>query len=366
MNAFTGQGTSAGKKVLFWLAVLAMILACVPATPTPIPTLNPNDINLFIQQTSDAAAIQTMTAVPTFTQTATPTSTPRNTFTPEPTQTPFVTFVLPSPAPEFALKYYRVKHDTQLGIYDHRSRTKMPDWPLNPQTPEVVPLFLDAKLSSGTTRTVVDGPWEYYIDALNGFDQGKLRYLKADNSALFNRAGFPQLESLTMGGNIVSLEQVRDGWGKVHTMSYAQVGSAETDNYRTRPDLVHKFVVVVWNQKTKSTYWINPPKGDTYWPLVASRPVWIEMSRVEPFPNLPMEVTAKVEQEIRREPGTDGDPTGQRLAVGDSVTITQYKPIASQVWGRLQNGRWIALFLYQNTGPTYFTSWKMQTLPPPP
>lgn len=360
------MNASAGKNTILWLAALILILACVPATPTPVPTLNPSDINLFIQQTADAATIQTLTAVPTFTPTATATSTPRNTFTPEPTQTPFVTFVLPSPTIPFSLHYYRVKHDSQLAIYNFRSRTKMPDWGLNPQTPEVVPLFLDAKQSSGTGRTVVDGPWEQYINALNGFDNAKLRYLKANNSALFNRAGFPQLESLTMGGNVITLEQIRGGWGRVHTMSISQVGSAETENYRTRPDLVHKFVVVVWNQERKTTYWVNPPKGDTYWPLVSNRPVWIQMDRVEPFPYLPMPVTAAVEQQIRREPGTDGESTGQILAVGESVTITQYKLIASQVWGRLQNGRWIALFLYQNTGPTYFTSWSMETLPPPP
>lgn len=89
------------------------------------------------------------------------------------------------------------------------------------------------------------------------------------------------------------------------------------------------------------------------------------MDRLEPFPTLPMPVTASIEQEIQYEPGKDGARTGETLAKGESVTITQYFLSGSQVWGRLQGGKWIALFRYEKEGPTFFTSWKMETLPPP-
>ena len=350
------------RKVFICFAALVLILACVPATPTMIPTLGSDDINTLIKLTADAAAVQTLTAAPTITSTTTSTATPRATFTPEATTTPISTFVLPSPAFGQKVQYWRVKHDSQLAEYNFRSRTY--SW-TRTHTPEVFPLFAAPKMTAGTHRTpLVDG-WDQYMSDLNGGNEGKLNYLKSPISGLFNEAGFPQLESLTMGGNIITLDSFDGEWGQVHTMTYGIVGSAATENYKTRPDLVHKFVVVVWNRKTKSTYWTNPPKGDIYWPFVSRNPVWIPMKWLEPFPILPMEVIVDVDQDVREEPGTDSEKTGRQVHKGDTITIVEYHPAGSQVWGRMSGGKWIALFMYQNTGPTYFTSWSMATLPPP-
>ena len=367
MNDTTGKvSPSYGKRILLWTAALALLLACIPTAPVSVPTLRPDEINFVIQQTSDAAAIQTLAALPTFTSTPEFTPTPRDTFTPEPTLTPFSTFVLPTPTPTQRMQLFRVKHDSQLAKYDFKSRTASPKWTGLPQTPEVVPLFAAPKAASGTQRTVIDSGWEYYMDALNGFDESKLVYLKGTHAGLFNGAGFPNLESLTMGGNVVSISEIQNGFGRVNTMNYGQVETVETATYSTRPDLVHKFVVVVWSKKNKSTYWVNPPKGSLYWPLVSKFPVWIDMDRVEPFPGLPMPVTAKVEQEILTEPKKDAVGTGETLAEGDTVTVVEYYPSGSQVWGRLLGGsKWIALFRYEKTGPTFFTTWEMETLPPP-
>lgn len=351
------------KKFLIWFAALVLILACVPATPVPAPTLNSDDINILIEQTADAAATQTLAALPTFTSTPTLTATPRNTFTPEPTTTPISTFVFPTPTSSQRIQYFRVKHDSQLAEYDYKSRTV--DW-TRTHTPETVPLFAAPKLGTGTQRTPLVGGWENYMRALNGFDEGKLNYLKSPISGLFNGGGFPQLESLTMGGNLITLVRIDGDWGQVHTQTYGLVGSAETENYNTRPDLVHKFVVVVWNRKTKATYWTNPPRGSIYWPFVSRNPVWIPMDRIEAFPILPMDVTVNIDQEIRVEPGTDSELTGKQVHKGDSIRIVEYYPSGSQVWGRVSAGKWIALFMYQKTGPTYFTTWTMETLPPIP
>lgn len=363
MSSSTAIPSSRRKRFFICFAALTIVLACVPATPVPVPTLSSSDISLAIKLTADAASIQTLSALPTFTTTPTTTVTPRNTFTPEPSTTPIATFLLLTSTPSQRIQYFRVKHDTQLAEYNFQSRTA--DW-TRTHTPEVVPLFTSPKLTSGSGRTpLVDG-WDYYMEALNGFDKGKLNYLKLPISGLFNGAGFPQLESLTMGGNIVTLDRIDGEWAQVHTQVYSIVGSAETENYTTRPDLVHKFVIVVWNRKTKSTYWTNPPQGAIYWPFVSRNPIWIQMNRLEPFPILPMSVTAAIEQDIREQPGTNGKSTGKQVLAGNKLTIVEYRPIGSQVWGRIENGsKWIALFMYQSTGPTYFTSWSMKTLPPP-
>lgn len=353
------------KKNLIWILVFLLLISCTPtfATPTPIPPLDPNAINMIIAQTADAAAVQTIAAMPTVTPTATFTATPRNTFTPEPTFTPIQTFVLPTPTPLLRLKYYRLKHDNQLAMYNYKSRTFDGNSEgMRNQTPEIVTLFLEPKSTSGTGRTTVDGGWEIFIDALNGNDGAKLNYLKSDISALFNTAGFPQMESLTMGGNVITLEEVRGDWGRVSTLDFGSPPNASEVNYSTRPDMVHKFVVVGWRRSSKTTIIVNPPKGDIYYPLVSRRSVWVPMERLEAFPALPMEITVNEELYIQSTPGPTIEQTRFRLSAGDSVRLIDYQPTGSNVWGRVQGGGWIPLLLY----PKYFTSWQMGTLPPPP
>lgn len=275
------------------------------------------------------------------------------------------TFETSSPLPE----YYRVKHDTQLALYNFQSRTADESWSgIGPQTPEVVPLFVEPKLSAGTHRTKVDGDWETFINSLNNNDERKLRYLKSRTTALFNSSGFPQLESLTMGGNIIKLEEIREKWGRVHTLDHGQPPAAEEVDYVNRPDLVHKFVVVWWRERTDETLWVNSPRGDLYWPLVSSQPVWIPMENLEKFPDLPFALTANETVYIQLKPGPENKPSGSRLSAGQSAKVVEYYPSASNVWGRLSGGGWIALLWYpiNNGEPQYPTSWKMETEPPPP
>ena len=355
------------NRLLILGMALAVILACAPAlaTPPPLPA-DPNAINLYIRQTAAAASTQTQVALPTLTVTPTFTSTPRSTFTPEPTFTPFQTFVLASPKPAQRIQYFRVKHDSQLAVWSYKSRTISEGWELFSQTPETVPLLTAAKEGTGTSRTPLVGAWVSVIDALNNHEEGKLLYLKSASTALFNSSGFPQLESLTMGGNIITLDAIEGSWGKVHTMDYGSPGAHTADSYVSRPDLVHKFVVVGWSRKTKTTFWVNPPKGNLYWPFVSAHRVWIQMDRLEPFPILPMEVTANDDQEIRADPKFDSPSNGLRISKGVSATIDKYFPSGSNVWGRLQSGGWILLFSYEKGVPTYHTTWSMATLPPPP
>ncbi|HLO15645.1 MAG TPA: hypothetical protein VK206_12495 [Anaerolineales bacterium] len=351
-------------KLLSWFIILTLSIGCVPSlsTPTPIPPLDPNAINLIIGQTAEAAAAQTLAAMPPSTITPTITLTPRSTFTPEPTFTPIGTFSIPSPTPVTSFLYYRVKHDNQLASNNYKSRTfDENSEDIRDQTPETVPLFVLPKLGSGTARTKVDGAWEIFIDTLNENDPVKLRYLKSDSTALFNTAGFPQLQSLTMGGNIIRLDAVQNGWGRVVTMDYGSPPNAAEVNYVTRPDLIHKFVVVGWKRSTKTTIWVNPPKGDLYWPLVTRRTVWIQMERVEPFPILPMTVTANSDLYIQPEPGPKIEQTKIQLSAGESAQVIAYYPSGSNVWGRVQRG-WIPLLIY----PHYLTSWTMETMSPPP
>ena len=353
--------TPIGKKLLIWSTILFLILACAPTAVTPAPTLDPASMDLLIAQTANAAFTQTAAALPIVEVLPAYSSAP--TFTPEPTFTVVPLIVLSSPTSVPRTQYFRVKHDSQLAMYNYKSRTSDDNnWHgLGAQTPETVPLFITPKIGSGTHRTIVDGNWEFYINALNNNNQKKLRFLKSSTTALFNGAGFPQLESLTMGGNVITLEAFQGEWGKVNTIDYTNPGALKEVDFVTRPDLVHQFVVVGWSRKSKTTYWANTVHGDIYWPLVASKPVWIQLERLEAFPTLPMEVTSKTTQKIRKEPKSDSPSIGREFTAGEKATVMEYYPSASNVWGKLRDGGWIALLLHGQ----YPTSWGMTTLPPP-
>lgn len=351
--------TNPGKKVFLWFITFILVMACAPSMVTPVAPLDPNAINTFVVQTAVAASTQTQKAVR---PTPTTTSTPRSTFTPEPTFTTVPTIDFPTTTPVQRIQYFRIKHDSQIALYNYKSRTAADDWSgVNLFTPETVPLFVLPQTGSGTHRTKVDGSWETFINVLNGNDEKKLRYLKANDTALFNTSGFPDLESLTMGGNVITLAEIKNGWGRVTTIDYKGPGALKNIDYVTRPDLVHKFVVVGYKRSTKTTYWLNPPHGDIYWPLVSSRAVWISLERLEPFPILPMEVTAKSSQPILKEPALKAEDTGYEFSEGETGRIVEYYPSGSYVWGRLSGGGWIALLINWK----YPTTWSMATLPPP-
>jgi hypothetical protein len=349
------------KKILFGFITFALIMACVPgmATSVPISTLDAYAINTYIVQTANVAAMRTA-SVPTLTATATL----RSTFTPIPTYTLVGTLIPPSPLPIGKTQYYRVKHDTQLAKYNHQSRTVDPGWPESlwgSQTPEIVRLTLGQSLTSGTTRTIVDGTWSQYIDMLNDYNKKKINYVKADNTALFNGSGFPQLESLTMGGNVITLDEIQGDWGRVHTIDYSNPGPLKEVNYITRPDLVHKFVIIGWSRRTKSSYLSSTPQGDLYWPLVTAKPVWIPLEYLEPFPILPMEVTATKTQPIRQQPSLDSPHIRFDFTEGKTGTVIEYHPAGSDVWGQLNDGNWILLMRQGQ----FLTTWSMATYPPP-
>jgi hypothetical protein len=319
--------------------------------------LDPNSISTLIAQTANAAFTRTAAAMPV--TSVAPTS--AATFTPEPTFTAVPLIVLSSPTGVPRIQYFRVKHDFQLAEFNFKSRTADANWPLGEQTPETVPLFVEPKLGSGTHRTYVAGNWEVYIDALNGKDERKLRFLKSSGTALFNGSGFPNLESLTMGGNVITLDAIQNGWGRVKTIDYANPGTLKAVDYMTRPDLVHKFTLIGWSRRSKSNYLAPPKHGAVYWPLVSSKPVWIQMERLEPFPILPMEVKAIATQKIRKKPELDSPFNGKEFKQGETATIMEYYPSGPNVWGKLRDGGWVALLLHLE----YPTSWSMETAPPP-
>lgn len=88
--------TRRSARIISFMAATAILLACVTPTffapaPTPLPTFDPNVLNMAIAQTANAAATQTALMLP---PTFTPTFTPRPTGTATGTPTATFYFVL--------------------------------------------------------------------------------------------------------------------------------------------------------------------------------------------------------------------------------------------------------------------------------
>jgi len=88
-----------GARISAFLFAIALVLACAPSwvpAVAPGPTFDPNSIQTYIVQTSEAAATQTARFI---TPTLIPTQTPLPTPTPSEAPSPTVTFIFVLPTP---------------------------------------------------------------------------------------------------------------------------------------------------------------------------------------------------------------------------------------------------------------------------
>lgn len=181
------------------------------------------------------------------------------------------------PPPPQPLTLRRLRNDYERKDLNYTCRTQLPDW-VNPnmrQAPQVIPLFLTPNATSGGNRTPLTS-WKSYIWQINKIqDEGdrKWRYYTARNSGYFNATGWPQLESLGMGDNLVNVLEERRGFSRIETL-ILEDGQPDSQlvNYERTPWLIHRFTVITPNGV------IDPPPGRIYSPVVVKRgrELWIQ------------------------------------------------------------------------------------------
>jgi hypothetical protein len=130
-------------------------------------------------------------------------------------------------------------------------------------------------------------------------------------------------------------------------------------NYLTAPWLVTKFTSVSLDGELG-----NAGGLEVYFPNLAKneRGYWVDLDRVEWFPLLPYCTATLAEINLRTEPATSGAVIGALIA-GRAITIREYLPQGSDVWGRIDEG-WILLEYQVNGQPVFSTGWDMETRPP--
>jgi hypothetical protein len=261
-------------------------------------------------------------------------------------------------------------------LHDSPARTSTRTYLITPET---------ERLDGTNTQTVLDTAWQKYAIDLNALDYVTLygshkaspkavRLIQNNVGGICN-GGWPKLMHIGMGGNAVQATaiDVVHQTAILKTLRYQDGPPSILDvNYFTHPELVFKWVNVGWDRTLKKTYWQNPYAliggfYDAYWPNVSDITVHMPLVKLEAFPTIPdsgLPVTIKVPLHARVSPY--GQIIGDLLSPGQTVRVVTYATIGSDVWGYVIGGGCIPLEGSSPTaGPTYFTSWRMKTIPPP-
>lgn len=266
-------------------------------------------------------------------------------------------------------RFGRLMHDPQW--MEWPSRMGDPDWPNGFHLdwyPQTVQLFTNPH--SGEGQVPYSKAWLEYLRDLQPNSEAAV-WLTRIAAGLFNKGNefIPILDlealkdepvavSISAGGNVVKILEIKNGSARIEMVYYKKYPPANLD-YQNKPWLVTKFTSV-----SREGELGNAGGIDVYFPNLAKsrKGYWVEMKRVELFPNTPYCAVTNTSRAVLSEPRT-GAQVGT-IAAGQPITIREYLPQGSNVWGRIDEG-WILLeYLADDGNPIYTTTWSMQTRPP--
>ena len=270
-----------------------------------------------------------------------------------------------------APRFGRLMHDPQW--MEWPSRMADPDWPNGfyfDWYPETVKLTAGPK--SGDGAVSYNRKWLEYLRDLQPNDSAAV-WITRVAAGLFNKGnGFipildlnqlknePKAESISSGGNVVKILEIRNGSARVEMIFIrSNPPDPELVNYKTQPWLITKFTSV-----SRTGELGNAGGIDVYFPNLAKKKTgyWVEMKRVELFPALPYCAVVDGTLNVHTAPAIFASVTGS-VKAGEPVTIREYLPQGGDVWGRTDEG-WIILEYLSRGVPVYPTTWEMETRPP--
>jgi len=189
----------------------------------------------------------------------------------------------PEPIPDDNL--FRVRDDTTSPYTGKKPREIVrPDGTILAGPPMPFPAYTTASTTSGTHRTNMSPyGWEEYLRMLNGekFDQAVGSDLAMFNNR--NGEGWPQMESLIFGCNLVRAKQaviLKDGewitkpeWAQIVTLDYFAGPPVGYPTFAEDPVAVQKFTVI-WREGVVGS-------RELYYPVVCKFPIYMPWSWLE-------------------------------------------------------------------------------------
>jgi hypothetical protein len=211
--------------------------------------------------------------------------------------------------------------------------------------------------------------WKDYLQAINppgGADfalEPQAGWLNANIKA----------DTLGFGGNFVEVLRTVGVYAQVKCFNDEDDPPDPTQsNYLSGDPRIQKWTVV-----TQRGNIINPAKGrDIYTVLIGSGDLWLHVSRLEFFPDLPMDVQVSWKAWrglfVRSSPERNSDNVIGVVgpySFSHPITLLEYAPRGSSVWAKVRlvdgkEGYLAALWYPAPKQLNYYTSWKMLTDPP--
>lgn len=283
-----------------------------------------------------------------------------------------------SPPPSNGPIYIRLKHDKQWMRHPVtgkpvRSRMEMPDWNSGfffDTYPAVVPLSAGPTGGDGAYKYTRE--WARFLRASNPATYPDLERIAAGlfNPRAGNQQAFPAdlatydgntvAEGIGATGNVYEVLEEKAGSVRVRLIDYQSVPPQPAQlNYEDTPWLVTAFTAVAKDGSLHKT-----TGKDLLFPnLGRAGTGWIRKERIEYFSPLPAAVIVTDRVNIRSGPGLTFDIKGE-FKKNDTCIVSEYAPRGSNVWGKVADGRWIAIAHTTKTGVLYYTTWRMETEPP--
>lgn len=268
-------------------------------------------------------------------------------------------------------RFGRLMHDSQW--MDWPSRMADPNWPAGFSLnwyPETVKFWTDPLGGDGAIP--YNKEWLEYLRELQPNEYSAI-WITTVSAGLFNKKNqsipisdlsklktVPVAESISSGGNVVRFLEFDNGSGRMDMFDiHRSPPEGGEINYQTRPWLVTKFTSV-----SRQGGLGNAGGVDVYFPNVSKQATgyWVDLNRVELFPILPYCAVVKEALAVHSSPAIFASAIGM-ASVGQAVTVREYLPQGSTVWGRTDEG-WILLEYLNDGFPIFPTTWEMKTRPP--
>jgi hypothetical protein len=244
--------------------------------------------------------------------------------------------------------YARLKPDILQAKWLYMSRTN----PRNPRHVKLIQAPQTIRFSGGRGLIRLRASGVNLIRRLNTLRA--YSYLTRKASGWVNQSPWPRVEQLSFANNVVEITHIVGNRCYIDYLDNRRNVSGV--NYYNNPTLVHQFTVVDQEGRT-----LLPPKGLTYMIVVAESPLWIDINELELFPEFGTYEVLVPHLSVRDSPNGSWLRTIQEET---PVTISEYSVKGSEVWGKIGDCEWIALY-HPSVIDKYTTTWVMETPPPP-
>lgn len=145
--------------------------------------------------------------------------------------------------------------------------------------PMVNTMLVNTNEAHGTTRTPLDiYGWDEYFMFLNG---DKWEQAASSTLAMFNHSGWPQMESIMFGCNLIRAKQAvidgetKNGWAELITLDYYAGPPIHYPTYYDDPVAVQKFTMVGADQG-------NVFSRELFYPVVCKQPTYMRWAWLKP------------------------------------------------------------------------------------